>query len=136
MLLSPGAKPTKPRLTGGFRFDELFTAEMRQQLDMVFARMESPLLLKLYLDDRSVSKELEQFITALAELSDKLMVSIAERNSSLEAAPCVEVCKADGTETGLAFHGIPSGTSLLLLCLDCIMPQVPDRQLTAIQSSR
>ena len=87
----------------------IFTAEMRQQLDTVFARMESPLLLKLYLDDRSVSKELEQFITALAALSDKLTVSVAEYNASSDNAPCVTVCKADGTETGLAFHGVPSG---------------------------
>jgi len=88
---------------------ELFTAEMRQQLDTVFARMESPLLLKLSLDDRLVSAELEQFITALSALSDKLTVTVAERNASSENAPCIRVCKADGTETGLAFHGVPSG---------------------------
>ncbi len=88
---------------------ELFTAEMRQQLDTVFARMEASLLLKLYLDDRPVSAELEHFITALAELSHKLTVSVAERNASSESAPCVTVCRADGTETGLAFHGVPSG---------------------------
>ena len=88
---------------------ELFTAEMRQQLDTVFARMESPLLLKLSLDDRPVSGELEQFITTLAALSDKLTVTVAERNAPSENLPCVIVCKADGTETGLAFHGVPSG---------------------------
>ena len=88
---------------------ELFTAEMRQQLDTVFARMESPLLLKLSLDDRPVSAELEQFITALSALSEKLTVTVAERNASSENAPCVRVYKADGTETGLAFHGVPSG---------------------------
>ena len=88
---------------------ELFTEEMRQQLDTVFARMESPLLLKLRLDDRPVSAELEQFITALSALSDKLTVTVAERNASSENAPCIRVCKADGTETGLAFHGVPSG---------------------------
>ena len=88
---------------------ELFTAEMRQQLDTVFARMESPLLLKLYLDDRTVSQELEQFITALAALSDMLTVSVAERSASSDIAPCVTVCRADGAETGLAFHGVPSG---------------------------
>ncbi|MBQ8833610.1 MAG: FAD-dependent oxidoreductase [Oscillospiraceae bacterium] len=88
---------------------ELFTAEMRQQLDTVFDRMESPLLLKLSLDDRPVSAELEQFITALAALSNKLTVTIEERTVSSQEAPCVCVCKADGTETGLAFHGVPSG---------------------------
>ena len=88
---------------------ELFTTEMRQQLNTVFARMGTSLLLKLYLDDRPVSAELEHFITALAELSEKLSVSIMERNASSENAPCVTVCKPDGTETGLAFHGVPSG---------------------------
>ncbi len=91
------------------RSDELFTAEMRQQLDTVFARMESPLLLKLSLDDRIVSAELEQFITALSALSDKLTVTVAERTASSQDAPCVTICNADGTETGLAFHGVPSG---------------------------
>ena len=88
---------------------ELFTEEMRQQLDTVFARMETPLLLKLRLDDRPVSAELEQFITALSVLSDKLTVTAAERTASSQDAPCVSICNADGTETGLAFHGVPSG---------------------------
>ena len=89
--------------------DELFTAEMRQQLDAVFSRMECPLLLKLYLDSRPVSEELERFITALVALSDKLTMEVADRQAEETFAPCVEVCLADGTPTGLAFHGVPSG---------------------------
>ena len=88
---------------------ELFTAEMRQQLDTVFVRMENPLLLRLRLDARPVSAELERFMTALAELSDKLTVTVDDRNASSREAPCVLVCRADGTETGLAFHGVPGG---------------------------
>ena len=89
--------------------DELFTAEMRQQLDTVFNRMERPLLLKLSLDNRPVSEELEQFITALVALSDKLTMEVIDKQAEESFAPCVEVCLADGTPTGLAFHGIPSG---------------------------
>ena len=119
---------------------ELFTTEMRQQLDMVFARMESSLLLKLSLDDRPVSAELEQFITALAALSDKLTVTVAERTASSQDAPCVTVCKADGTETGLAFHGVPSGhefTSFVLGLYNAAGPGQPldestRQQITAI----
>ena len=88
---------------------ELFTAEMRQQLDAVFGRMERPLLLKLYLDNRSISAELESFITALVAISDKLELSVCDRQAEETFAPCVEVCQADGTPTGLAFHGVPSG---------------------------
>ena len=88
---------------------ELFTAEMRQQLDTVFARMERSLLLKLYLDQRPVSAELESFLSALVVLSDKLELGICDRQADEAFAPCVEVCMADGTPTGLAFHGVPSG---------------------------
>ena len=89
--------------------DELFTEEMRQQLDTVFARMERPLLLKLYLDNRPISAELASFITDLAKLSDKLELEVCDRQAEKSFAPCVEVCLADGTATGLAFHGVPSG---------------------------
>ena len=88
---------------------ELFTAEMRQQLDTVFTRMEQPLLLKLYLDKRPISAELESFISALVALSDKLVLEVCDRQGQETFAPCVEVCQADGTPTGLAFHGVPSG---------------------------
>ena len=89
--------------------NELFTVEMRQQLDAVFNRMERPLLLKLYLDHRSVSAELENFISNLSALTDRLTVTVCDRQANETFAPCVEVCRADGTPTGLAFHGVPSG---------------------------
>ena len=88
---------------------EVFTEEMRQQLDAVFSRMERPLLLKLHLDSRPVSAELESFITALGAMTDKLTVQVCDRQAQETYAPCVEVCLTDGTQTGLAFHGIPSG---------------------------
>ncbi len=89
--------------------DSFFDGQTRQQLEGVFARMESPLLLELCLDARPVSAELEQYITAMAELSDRLTVSVADRQASSQEAPCVRVCRADGTPTGLAFHGVPGG---------------------------
>ena len=88
---------------------ELFTEEMRGQLDAIFSRMERPLLLKLSLDSRPISAELENFITSFAALSDKLEWKVCDRQAQETFAPCVEVCFADGTKTGLAFHGVPSG---------------------------
>ena len=89
--------------------DEHFTTEMRQQLDTVFGKMERPLLLKLYLDSRPISAELEGFLSSLGALSDKLAWEVRERRAEETFAPCVEVCLADGTPTGLAFHGVPGG---------------------------
>ena len=87
----------------------LFPSQMQEQLDAVFSRMERKLLLKLYLDNRPISAELEGFITALVDLSEKLTVEVADRQSSESYAPCVKVCQEDGEETGLAFHGVPNG---------------------------
>ena len=110
---APAPKKSSPSVTvetqGSANSDELFTAEMRQQLDAVFSRMERPLLLKLYLDSRPISGELEDFITALVAVSDKLKLEVRDRQADESIAPCAEVCQADGTPTGLAFHGVPSG---------------------------
>lgn len=83
----------------------LFDADMRRELDALFARMERPLLLRLTLDGREASNELRAFIAELSALTDKLTTE--ETNG--DGAPCVSVCRADGTETGLFFHGVPSG---------------------------
>ncbi|MBE6940574.1 MAG: FAD-dependent oxidoreductase, partial [Ruminococcaceae bacterium] len=80
---------------------DLFTPEMKAQLDTVFGKMEQPLVLKLYLDNRPVSEELKEYMTALAALSDKLTVEVADRQASAETAPCVKICLADGRATGL-----------------------------------
>lgn len=87
----------------------LFTPEMCQQLETVFSRLERPLQLTLYLDERPVSAELKRFMTELTGMTDKLTVQVAERSASSQDTPCVRVCQQDGSWTGLAFHGIPGG---------------------------
>ena len=122
--------------------DELFTKEMRQQLDTVFTRMKQPLLLKLYLDKRPISAELESFISALVAISDKLELEVCDRQAQETFAPCVEVCLADGTPTGLAFHGVPSGhefTSFVLGLYNAagpgqVLDEITRQQITAITS--
>ena len=97
--------------------NETFSADMKQQLASVFSKMERNLLLKLYLDNRPVSDELEEFITNLATLTNKLTVMVADRNDITNQAPCVRVFLDNGNDTGLAFHGVPSGhefTSFIL----------------------
>ena len=97
--------------------NEIFSADMKQQLNSVFSKMQNNLRLKLYLDNRPVSTELESFITNLAALTDKLTVSVIDRNDAENKAPCVRVFLEDGTDTRIAFHGVPSGhefTSFML----------------------
>ena len=105
----------------------LFPPEMRQQMDVIFERMERKLVLELCLDDRPVSRELKGYMEELAGVTDKLTVS---RGAGVEASelPCVRVLREDGTETGLAFHGVPGGhefTSFLLGLYNAAGPGQP-----------
>lgn len=83
----------------------LFTDEMKAQLQGVFERMANPLELRLSLDEREVSSELEAYMKELATLTDKITVTSDEET---DEKPRVRVFK-DGKWTGLAFHGAPGG---------------------------
>ena len=102
----------------------LFDQGMLTQLNTVFSRMGSKLVLKLVLDDREVSRELLQYMEELASLTDKLRLE----TGTGEDAPCVRVCREDGSETGLAFHGVPGGhefTSFVLGLYNAAGPGQP-----------
>lgn len=94
----------------------LFTSDMLAQLNAVFGKMESKLVLSLGLDSRDSSNELKHYMEELAKLTDKLSVRLEEDVDEKEA-PYVKVCREDGSYSGLAFHGIPGGhefTSFIL----------------------
>ncbi len=99
---APQPETPAAKVTSGSLFDEAMLA----QLNTVFARMENPLILKLSLDGRPVSAELRQYMEELTSLTDKLTV---EHTGEGEDAPCVRICRADGSWTGLSFHGVPGG---------------------------
>lgn len=119
----------KPGETGaGASPSALIDAGMRQQLQPVFARMESPLELRLHLADDDVSAELRAYMDELASLTPKLAVSVASGDEGGgEGLPYVEVCR-DGSPTGLAFHGVPGGhefTSFVLGLYNAAGPGQP-----------
>ena len=113
----------KPKAAPGSLFDE----GMLQQLHTVFGRIAAPLVLKLSLDDRAVSSELKAYMEELAKLTDKLTVV----EESGEDAPCVRVCRADGSYTGLAFHGVPGGHEFTTFILGLYNAAGPGQPLDA-----
>lgn len=110
------------------RDSSLFDADMRAQLDAVFARMAKPLSLRLHLDDRAVSDELAAYMEELASLTDKLSVERTDTSTGdTGELPYVEVCR-NGAPTGLAFHGVPGGhefTSFVLGLYNAAGPGQP-----------
>ena len=110
----PQPKEEKKAASAQVQSNSLFDDGMLAQLNTVFGRMASPLILKLELDDRPVSAELKAYMEELVKLTDKLTLRLGEGGTD---APCVRILKADGTDTGLAFHGVPGGhefTSFIL----------------------
>ena len=103
----------------------LFDSAMLTQLNAVFSRMATPLILKLELDERPVSAELRAYMEELASLTDKLSVEIADGGQD---APCVRVCRAHGSRTGLAYPAVPGGhefTSFVLGLYNAAGPGQP-----------
>ena len=86
----------------------LFTGDILSQLHTVFARMASPLILRLFLDETPLSVELRQYMEELAAQSHKLSVELGDP-ADADHLPCIHVCRSDGSWTGLAFHGVPGG---------------------------
>lgn len=87
----------------------IFSGDVLAQLDSVFTKMEQTLLLELHLDDKPISKELQQFITALTKQTDKLKLMLSSTSVNTNETPCVRILREDGTDSGIAFHGVPGG---------------------------
>ena len=106
----------------------VLSSEMKSQLGALFSKLKDRAILKLYLDSRPISRELERYMKELASSSDMVSIEVADEDASSDVAPCVRICRADGSETGLAFHGVPGGhefTSFVLGIYNAIGPGQP-----------
>jgi len=83
-----------------------FEENTRNQLKELFSHMESPLILELTLDESPLSAELKEFVEELAKLTPSLTVRYEGTDND---APSVRLLREDGSWTGNAFHGVPSG---------------------------
>ena len=108
--------------------NDAFSDEIKQQLLDVFSKFERNLVLKLYLDSRPVSNELESLIENISALTDKITVIIAEKNTTSDVAPCVRVFLEDGSDTGIAFHGVPSGHEFTTFVISLYNASGPGQQ--------
>lgn len=126
---SPAPAPAPQRAGGassasGAGNHAFFDDAIRQQLAVVFSRMARPLVLKLELDDSPLSKELQAFIGEMVALSGGKLSTVVDKASAdagetslddplPDARPNVRLCavgeNGEPQETGIAFHGVPSG---------------------------
>jgi len=78
-----------------------------------------------------VSAELRGYMEALARLTDRLSLEVDQNTESVSDLPCVQVCREDGSWTGLAFHGVPGGHEFTSFILGLYNAAGPGQQLDA-----
>lgn len=88
---------------------EIFDEKMKKELSELFDGMKSDVHLELCLDSGEHSAALCDYIEQIALLSGKISVGKCADGEREEHLPCVRILRADGTFSGIAFHGIPSG---------------------------
>ncbi len=81
--------------------------ETRQALSPVLARLERPLLLRLYDDGSDGSLENKKLLQELSSLCSKLSYEIC--NATEDRRNTLVICDKDGQEMGMNFHGVPGG---------------------------
>lgn len=84
--------------------------DVKNQLRGVFEKFENPVVLKVWLDERGVSREVKGFVEEFVTLTDKVTwVEGDEQVAGTRLLPSIEVCYADGKSSGIQFHGVPGG---------------------------
>lgn len=98
----------QPAVSADSAAAELFDEGMLTQLNAVFARMAAPVTLELHENASAASAELSAYADALASLTDRVSV-VRGKAAPTDEAPFVRVLREDGSDSGLAFHGVPGG---------------------------
>ena len=85
------------------------TEEMKESLAPVFARFEKEILVKVYLDASSLSREVEGFVREMEPLSEKVRYEIQRAGAEGVTRPSLRICDSQGNYLGAEFHGVPGG---------------------------
>ncbi len=84
------------------------TADMRAQLEGVFARFETDVLLRYAVDDRAISRELQSFMGEMKGISKRVKCEAVEAAEG-QKLPAISLHREDGEARGVSFHGVPGG---------------------------
>lgn len=128
-----GFRSEPPQKRATKQAEDPFPGDMGQQLTEVFAKMQHPLRLKLTRNQSPLSLELESLLQNLTTLTDKLTI---EESGTAPDAPCVQIFRKNGEDTGLAFHGVPGGHEFTSFILGLYNAAGPGQPLTREQKQR
>lgn len=85
--------------------DEIFTSDIVSSLKTLFDKMNENIVLKLFLNNDSKSKELEYYVDNLCKLTSK----IKKEKENSQISPKVEIYNPNSQKDAVTFYGIPGG---------------------------
>ena len=103
----PAQGEEKEKISSGG--EGFLTEEMKESLVPVFARFEKEILVKVYLDASSLSREVEGFVREMEPLSEKVRYEIQRAGAEGVTCPSLRICDSQGNYLGAEFHGVPGG---------------------------
>ncbi len=95
---------TKPDIEDG----NFISATIIEELQPVFSKFESKLLLKYKLDGSDISKEVQGFMQEFNKITD-MVTCVMDDTMEAEALPVISIYNEQGHYKGVSFHGVPGG---------------------------
>lgn len=84
------------------------TQQMKRELQPVFAKFTKQVRVKVYVDESSLSREVEGFVEEMKQVSQQIIFTKEEKQEGI-VYPAMVLCDKDGKELGVQFHGVPGG---------------------------
>lgn len=89
--------------------EELEIPDLVEEHDDILDQISEKAVLKLWLDDSDLSREMTEFFETKEELKGKVEVEIHREGRADIILPSVEICRSDGSSSGIHFHAVPNG---------------------------
>lgn len=75
----------------------------------IITQLSGKALLRVWLDDSKLAREMMEFLEEEADLRDKVDIEIHREGRVDLLLPSIEICRADGSSSGIHFHAVPKG---------------------------
>ena len=89
--------------------EELDIPDLVEEADDVFAEISDKAILRLWLDDTDLSLRMTEFIENQKDLKGNVEVEVHKEGRQDIMLPSIEICRSDGTSSGIHFHAVPAG---------------------------
>jgi len=119
--------------------ENFINSEMRQQLEALFQKFQTKVIVKALLDKSRLSSEMESFLKELSRISDKVETiteQVSDKSEPDETLPALCVLREDGTETGIRFYGIPGGHEFNSFVIGLYNAAGPGQSLSSEETDR